>query len=230
MLRKLLLLISLALALFGGVKILSYHRFDEPDRPTMNVSLQTLEHHLRYLKEHGYEIVPLRKVVECIKRGEPLDPKWVVITIDDGYRSLLKALPIFEKYDAPFTLFVYVQAVNEGYGDYLRWHDLRRLAKHYDIEFHSYAHPKLTKLSKNEILQDTLKGLHIFYKNLGYYPRYYAYPYSLYNEEIKELIRYFPFEAAFALNNKEVNASCDPYAINRVMAADFAQFRKLFEK
>ena len=52
-----------------------------------------------------YEIIASDKICEYIKSGNK--KKFLVFTFDDGYKdNFSTALPVFEKYDAPFTIFV----------------------------------------------------------------------------------------------------------------------------
>lgn len=54
-----------------------------------------------------YRIFPLREIIERLEKGMSLPPKCVVLTFDDGLRSVCTtAFPILERYQAPFTVFL----------------------------------------------------------------------------------------------------------------------------
>ena len=215
MLRLLLLLIS-SLYLWADAHILVYHRFADPRYPSTNTSLQELEKEFRYLKEHGYEVIPLARLVQAIKNEEPIQDHWVVITIDDGFKSFLKALPLFQKYGYPFTIFVSTEPTSKGYPDFLTWKQLKKLTKTGEIAFHSHTHPHLTDQSDEAIREDTKIGIDLFMRHLGFAPRFYAYPYGEYDERVKKIIKSFGFDGIVKQDRGAVAGFTDPYELPRI--------------
>jgi hypothetical protein len=64
--------------------ILLYHRFRPVGHDEMTVRTATFRAQLDYLKQHGYQIVPLRTVVSHLLGKGPAPPaRSVVITVDD---------------------------------------------------------------------------------------------------------------------------------------------------
>src|SRR5262249_52526433 len=69
--------------------ILLYHRFGPVVHDEMTVRTSTFRGQLEYLKQHGYQIVPLRTVVShLLGKGPAPPPRSVVITVDDGHASV----------------------------------------------------------------------------------------------------------------------------------------------
>lgn len=61
---------------------------------------------LRY-KRLGFDFISLDELNEMIRSGVPNRRPFVAFTIDDGYLdNYTNALPVFEKYDVPFAIFV----------------------------------------------------------------------------------------------------------------------------
>jgi len=91
------------------VPILVYHRFAPSPQNLYTVSLQEFEGQMRYLKENGYQVIPLKALVDFyLGKGSPPPPRAVVITIDDGHTSVYShAAPLLKKYGYPATLFIY---------------------------------------------------------------------------------------------------------------------------
>ena len=88
--------------------VIMYHRFDEPNLPSTNISLKTFKSHLTYLREHNYNILPLSKLIEFFNNEKNLPKKSVFITIDDGYKSFYdKAFPILLEFDF-HSVFLYL--------------------------------------------------------------------------------------------------------------------------
>ena len=55
--------------------------------------------------KNKYEIIASDKISEYIKSGKK--KKFIVFTMDDGYKdNFTNALPVFEKHNVPFTIFV----------------------------------------------------------------------------------------------------------------------------
>ena len=189
---KKLIFFLIPIFLLAEAHIFVLHRIDDNRHPSTNTSKEELIKYFEYLKKNNYKVVTLSTLIKMQKQNLPLD-KIVVFTIDDGYKSFYKnALPLFKKYNYPFTLFIYVKATNEKWGDFMTWEQVKNSNKFGEIGIHSYAHPHLPKLSNEEIIKDTKKAIEVFKKNLGFVPNMYAYPYGEYNKRVKEIInRYF---------------------------------------
>ena len=96
---------------FADAHILVYHRFDEPRHASTDISIKNLKEQFEYFKNNGYEVVKLSKLVEALNSGEEIPDNWIVITIDDGYKSFYdKALEVFKEYNYPFAMMIYVEA------------------------------------------------------------------------------------------------------------------------
>ncbi len=200
----------------GDAHIFVYHRFDDARYPTTNTSLKELEREFSYLKKHDFHVIPLAKLVQALKRKEPIESKWVVLTIDDGFKSFLKALPLFVKYHYPFTLFIATKPIQRHYSDFLSWKEIERISSYGEIAFHSHAHPHLVDLSDEEIREDTKKGLDLFTKHLHYKPRFYAYPYGEYDARVKKIIKSFGFLGICNQNIGAIGPRSDPWDLNRI--------------
>lgn len=218
MLLRLLRLSSIlfALSLFGDAHIFVYHRFGDPRYPSTNTSLQELHREFTYLKNKGYKVIPLQKLVDAVRFKKPIDNRWVVLTIDDGFKSFLQALPLFQKYHYPFTIFIATKPIEGKYPDFLTWSDLQKIQEFGTIGFHSHAHSHLVDLSKKEIIADTNKGLALFKKHLGFFPHFYAYPYGEYNKKVQNIIKSFGFFAICNQNIGAINQNSDIYDLDRI--------------
>ena len=110
---KKILLFFLPILLLAEAHIFVLHRIDDFRHPYTNTSSKELKKYFDYLKQNNYKVVKLSTLIKMIKEKKPLD-KVVVFTIDDSYKSFYKnGLPLFIKYNYPFTLFVYTKATTE---------------------------------------------------------------------------------------------------------------------
>jgi len=197
--------------------IFVYHRFDDKRFPSTNTSLKELKKEFEFFKKNNYKIIPLERLIDSIKTKKNIPDNWIVLTIDDGYRSFYKnALWLFKKYNYSFTLFISTKPSQEGWRDYMNWDEIKECAKYGEIALHSHSHPHLTHLSDEEIRMDTKKALEIFKKRLKKFPKYYAYPYGEYNERVKNIIKSFGFEAICNQNIGAVNKDSDIYDLDRI--------------
>lgn len=133
------------------VPILLYHRFGPTVADWMTITTPVFESHLRYLKENGYQVIPLRRLIDFYRgKAAAPPPKSVVITVDDGHKTVYShMLPLVRKYGVPVTLFIYPSAIsNARYA--MTWDQLRELKKTglFDIQSHTYWHPDFARERK----------------------------------------------------------------------------------
>jgi len=217
--KPFLFLLALCASLFADAHILCYHRFDDnkPKLRHTNISSKKFAEQLAMLKADGNKFVTLSSVVAAIKTNKHIDEKLAVITIDDAYKSFYeKAFPILKEQKIPFALFVYVEAVNSKYKDYMNWDQVKEVGKYGEIHLHSYAHKDLTKLTPAELEKDTAEATALFEKHMGYKPKYYAYPFGLYNYEVKQKLKSMGFEAIFTVDNGAVDVKSDVFSMERI--------------
>lgn len=193
--RQALLLALLSLTLWADAHLFVYHRFGDSAHASTNVSIVTLRKQFEYFKNNHYEVVSLEKLNKALKDKKTIPDNWVIFCIDDSYKSFYEnGLALFKEYNYPFTLFVYIEATQKRYGDFMSWAQIKEANKYGELGLHSYGHKHMVSLSSEEIKQDTAKGYSSFEKNLGYKPKYYAYPYGEFNQKVKDIVTSFGFE------------------------------------
>ena len=212
-----LLLFIFSFYLQANGNIFVYHRFGDERHQSTNTTLQELEKEFEYFKTNNYKVVTVSQIAQKIRNGEDIPENWVAFSIDDAYKSFYtNALNIFKKYNYPFTLFVYVESTQKKYPDFMTWEEIKETSKYGEIALHSYGHKHLTKLSNEEIFDDTKKAYDMFVEKLGFKPLGYTYPFGEYDERVKDVIKKFDFEYIANQNNGSVNSKSDIFDINRV--------------
>ena len=94
---------------YGGCgSILALHRvtanFDNVVHRSLYCSVGLLDDLIKELLRCGYEIISLNDIISHLR---PRSKRFVAITFDDGYRDNFDlALPIFQRYGVPFTIFI----------------------------------------------------------------------------------------------------------------------------
>lgn len=98
----------------GFLRVLTYHRVDEPakrpwlDPGLISASPREFEEQMRFLRAH-YELVSASDVIAAFKSENPkqLPSRAVVVTFDDGYYDFEeRAWPVLKQYNIPAVLFV----------------------------------------------------------------------------------------------------------------------------
>ena len=116
---------------------------------------QKFESQIKWLKDNGFTIIPLKEAVEYLQGTRAsLPAKPVVITADDGWQSQYTYLfPIARKYNIPVTLFIYPETISQG-KHAMTWDELRELQHTglFDIQGHTYSHPNFNKKRKRVLL------------------------------------------------------------------------------
>ena len=92
------------------VRVLCYHAFTTIDEhlnvPGLFIEPDVFAKRLNYLKRKGYRVIGLDEADQELSNGVKANNR-VVITIDDGFVSVLKkAAPILKQYDFPSTLYL----------------------------------------------------------------------------------------------------------------------------
>jgi peptidoglycan/xylan/chitin deacetylase (PgdA/CDA1 family) len=204
--------------LLADAHIFVYHRFDDPKHKSANTSSKQLREQFDYFKNNNYKVVPLEKILEKLSNKEEIPSNWVALTIDDAYKSFYQyGYPIFKQYNYPFSLFVYVEATNRRYGDFMTWEELKKVTDLGTLGLHSYSHRRVQNLTTHELMADTKEAYRLFTENLGIKPEIYAYPYGEYTDEAKNILKKsFDFKGILNQNSGSVNTKSDLYDINRI--------------
>jgi peptidoglycan/xylan/chitin deacetylase (PgdA/CDA1 family) len=104
----------LAVSPHPGVAVLVYHAVRQDNGPlgtmrfdALHVTRRRLDEHCRAVRDLGCTPIALSDWQEVAEGLRPLPKRAVMVTFDDGYRSVLtEALPILERYEVPAMVFV----------------------------------------------------------------------------------------------------------------------------
>ncbi|MFC1512944.1 polysaccharide deacetylase family protein [Thermodesulfobacteriota bacterium] len=224
------LLLSLGVLCMPGMAVadlhvLIYHRFGEDRYPTTNVAVESFHAQMAYLKANGYQVVSLASVALALKENRSLPERAVVITIDDGYASAYtRAWPILKEFRYPFTIFLNMQAVNDGYHNILNWQQITEMrAGGVDIQDHSYAHhrlanwpPQMTESAYRKwIRADLQKGADILAERMGARPKFLAIPYGEYNRIVIDEAIKVGYQAILTQDPGAVSSTTSRFQIPR---------------
>jgi len=215
---RIILLIAVSFTyLFANAHIFVYHRFGDDRYPSTNTTLIELEKQFLYFQKNGYEVVPIEDIIQKVKNKENIPGNWVALTIDDAYKSFYtNGLQLFKKYNYPFSLYVYVEASEKKYNDFMTWEQIQDSSKYGSIGLHSFVHKRMTQISPKQAYADTKKAYELFTQKLGFEPKTYVHPYGEYNEAVLKELGKFNFDAIFNQSSGSVNKESKLNDINRI--------------
>lgn len=202
------------------VPILVYHKFASTPKDLMTVTPEVFEAQLKWLKDNGYTVIPLKTLIDYLQgNGAPPPPKSVVITDDDGHISMYNIMvPIIKKYNIPVTLFIYPTAISDvKLENHITWDELRGLQSTglFDIGSHTYWHPNFKKEKEKRSAEDykqfandqLKKSKEILEQKLDTTVEYLAWPYGIYDEELEQWAKDNGYVAAFTIGRKHAKVA-----------------------
>ncbi len=202
----------------ASVPILTYHRFNSSVTDSMTITTSAFESQLKWLKDHQYTVIPLKTLVSYLQgEGPPPPAKSVVITADDGHKSVYTdMLPLVRKYNIPVTLFIYPSAIsNAAYA--MTWQQLEELqgTKLFDMQGHTYWHPNFkqekTKLSATDyqkfVAVQLNKSKAVLEKKLNTPVTLLAWPFGIYDDDLEKEAKKAGYTMTFSIDGRPANKS-----------------------
>jgi peptidoglycan/xylan/chitin deacetylase (PgdA/CDA1 family) len=209
------------------VAILAYHALDE-NRSVISTPPAIFAWQMGWLHEQGYQVIPLSRLVTCLRNHESPPDRSVVITFDDGFVSVYTAaFPNLARYGFPATVFVvpdYCSKRNDWPSQpagiprlaLMSWAQIREMSRH-GIEFgaHTASHPFLDQLTLAEAEREILSSKADIEQQLGQAVELFAYPYGRFNQMIKQIVSQ-AFAGACSTELGLVEANSDLFDLKRV--------------
>lgn len=179
--------------------VLQYHHVSEGTPKSTSISPARFAEHMRWLQENKYEVVGMEQLIEWLKQGAPLPDKAVVITFDDGYRSIYEnAWPILKRNSWPFTVFINTQHHDERNQQYMSWQQLEELAKKGGtLGNHSVSHEHMVRRRSGEtdkqwlarVTDEITSAQGKIDRRVGKQPKVFAYPFGEYNRQLQGILQ-----------------------------------------
>ncbi|MFN3134542.1 MAG: polysaccharide deacetylase family protein [Candidatus Kryptonium sp.] len=173
-----------------------YHRVvkdkKESGKEGIYVTQSKFEWQMKYLFKKGYKTITFNEY-------KGYEDKTVILTFDDGYEdNYTIAFPILRKYNFKAVIFL-VPGLKENLWDkdktleprlkLLSEEQILEMSR-YGFEFgsHSLTHPCLTKIGKEEAVEEIFKSKEKLERLLRRKVISFAYPYGKLNEEVKSIV------------------------------------------
>ncbi len=180
---------------FVRVPILMYHYISEvPDpsdrlRQGLSVTPQVFESHLQFFKNNGWTTIHLEDLHAHLATGQPLPPKPVVLTFDDGYLdNYQNAFPLLTRYGAVGTFFV-VTDLLENNPNYMSWPQVQAMSRAgMRIENHTRGHVDMRNRDDASIVWQVLGATEAIQVYTGRRPQFFAYPAGRYDANVLRIL------------------------------------------
>lgn len=216
--------------------VLQYHHVSDVGPPSTSIAPSLFKAHMEFLHKNGFKVVSVKELPQLIKdakKGVSLPDKSVIITFDDGYRSIYStAWPILEKRGWPFTIFINSKSHDEKNALYMSWAQLQAMsAAGVTIGNHTDSHPHLIRRRSGEShkqwqarrLREILFAENRIREQLGHAEKVFAHPYGEYDLELLSMLKDHGY-LAFGQQSGPVAEHSHPQAIPRFpFAGDYGQ-------
>lgn len=179
------------------IPVLTYHSIDESGS-VISTAPETFRRQIEFLSENEYCVLPLGKIVEKLIANEPLSPKTIALTFDDGFQNFYTAaFPILAAHDFPATVFLVTEfcgKFNDWSGNppgfprsrILSWKEIKELQA-LGIEFgaHTQTHRDLTAIPTSDAKREIACSRASIEDNTGERINLFAYPYGKFDSSVK---------------------------------------------
>ena len=195
--------------------------------------LSTFARQMRWLAR-TYDVVPLAELVNCVANSSPRH-RLAAVTFDDGYQGLFEfAWPLLKKLGIPATVFLVGNAPSGEevfwwesnslsadpvpvYKKPAAWHTIAAAAKDgLQLGAHSLSHRSLSTLDDHELNQELVASRDVIRQHTGVTAEFFAYPYGLWNDRVRDAACRAGYRAAFTLDYSHRPSTTDPWALPRL--------------
>jgi len=221
---------------FQTIPILTYHRFAESCNSPLCMPRKTFELQMRYLRENDYHVITAEELMAYLEYRQGLPKKSVLITMDDGYRSVYNiAYPILKEFGYTATLFVYTSFVGVSKMA-ITWNQLKEMkADGFMIGSHTIFHSDLTQPKEGEpepefmarIKEELYGSKKILDQKLEQKTFFLAYPFGYYDQRSIQMARKAGYKVAMSVKRGGNPFFANPLVLRRdqVLKRDMPSFR-----
>jgi peptidoglycan/xylan/chitin deacetylase (PgdA/CDA1 family) len=229
---------------FQVVPILNYHHFAGKCNSPLCMTTSAFDLQMKYLKDNGYRVISMSELLGFLNYRHPLPRRSVVISIDDGYKSVYDiAYPILKKYGFTATLFIYTDFIGSS-RNAISWEQLRQLkAEGFEIGSHTLSHTDLTQRLEGEdddtytarIERELRVAKEILDKELEQDTITLAFPFGRYDSRTLAICERLGYKIGTSVKTGSNPFFADPLSLrrNQILKEDLSYFSsrvKTFEK
>lgn len=177
----------------GPVPILMYHVIAPPKPsapyPDLYVTPRDFSAQMKLLAAQGYHGVTLDQAYRAWHDGARIATKPIVITFDDGYRSVYKsARPVLARLGWPAVLNIEVGILTKNYG--LNAEMVKKLiAQGWEVAAHTISHRDLTTLTPAQLKHEVSGSRDLLRRQFEVPVNFFCYPSGRYDDAVVAAVR-----------------------------------------
>ena len=159
-------------------------------RVNLTVTPSQFETHLSYLQQNGYTTVTLDDLDAALQAGQPLPPKPIVLTFDDGHLDhYTNAFPALQRFGFSGTFFVITGLLDVDHPNYINWEQAQEMeAAGMRIEPHTKSHLQLNDRGAEFLVYEVLGSIESVEAHLNRRPQMFSYPAGRYDEQTLSVV------------------------------------------
>lgn len=201
------------------VPILMYHVIESPPAdaglPELHVRPADFANQMEWLDREGYTAVTLRAVWDHWHGRHELPPRPVVVTFDDGTRSVrLRAFPELSRHGWAGVLNLDLSNLAPAWG--IRPAHVRELVDAgWELASHSATHPDLTALGRDDLKREVAGSRAEIRRLFGVIAEFFCYPSGRFDDRVVAAVRDAGYLGA-TTTLEGLARRDDPYRLARV--------------
>jgi peptidoglycan/xylan/chitin deacetylase (PgdA/CDA1 family) len=208
--------------------ILMYHRIGPLNASlpaitrALTVTPQGFSAQMHWLVAHGFHVVTQLQAFDALEKRDPLPPRPLMITFDDGYRDVLwNAAPVLKRLRLPATAYVITGRVSGPDSSFLTWTELSTLeANGVTIGSHTVHHLEIPFLSTREALDELEQSRRALERHLRHFVQWFAYPAGAANARAARLVRQAGYVLAVTTQPGAMQNASAPLELHRYEILD----------
>lgn len=207
------------------IPILMYHYISNPPRGAdqyrvnLSVTPNNFRAQMDWLKTNGYQTITLTQLIYALNIGwPPLPDRPIILTFDDGYADNYEnAFPILREAGFIGTFFILTDVTDRSEPGYMTWDMLREMHEAgMDIEVHGREHVEMVGQDRDWLTYHLLGPAQTIEANLGYRPRFLAYPSGQYDAFTIQMARELGYWGAVTTIYDALQRKSAPFELTRL--------------
>ena len=194
-----------------------HHVCEHFDADAMNagdwMALGEFKRKINALQDQGYEFISLTKAYRHLQNDYIRRKKYVVLTFDDGYKSLKEVLPWLEEQQIPVTMFIngkYLDGKsyrNKPTECYLSQDELFALSSPLiEVGSHGWEHADASRMDAEQFAYQVNENVALLKTHPCYIP-FYAYTWGKHNAQTDNYLHSFQITPVYIDEMKNYNDS-----------------------
>lgn len=188
------------------IPILMYHKVVEDGFESKHktyISVKNFEQQLMYLQRKHCSPITFQDLYRMTLEDSPFPAKPIILTFDDGYRSMVtRALPLLKKFQfravfyllADFTIQKNFWDPGELEPELMTKNEIHTLIQSgMEIGAHSFGHSYFPKLTEKEIFHEIVESKKVLEKEFNVSVYSFAYPFGAIDQKSKSALNRSPF-------------------------------------